>query len=101
MALVYEDWYDDDFVINSIQPETIEQAETDAIALVESLGVTEEPFRRKMVVCNVYVQLAKMQLENEGMPGRLAAYQKCFDDWYGYAKAGTLSNVSNMPLGRG
>jgi len=103
--LVYDGYYDDSFVVDSIEEIDMLQVETDILTYLDTLGVTEEPFRRKACVCGVYVELCKLQLENEGFKDKLSVYEKCYTDTIQDSKnigSGAISNgVSSVPLFRG
>ncbi len=99
MATVYT--YSDSFVIDSIDPEVLEQKEADAIIEAESLGTLEEPFKERLVVASTMRQLCILQLENEGIEDKLKAYTKDYDRYWNMAITKSPTNVSNIPLERG
>jgi len=103
MALQYEDWYDDVFVVGSVTPEDMEQVETDTLAYLDKLLVTDELFKRKACICGVYIELCRQQLENDGMQDKLDTYKKCWDSVIADATAGIGAGsfgIGSLSLGR-
>lgn len=103
MALQYDGYYDDDFIVNSVEQEDLEQAEADMIELVfQKLGISDPLYGRKLVICGVYKELAAQQLENEGMKEKYDIYSKCWDEVFALADTGApAGTVYNIELGRG
>ena len=97
--MTYE--YDDDFVINSINPLVLADKEEEAILEVDGIGTFEEPYRGKLVKALVYMTLAIMQLEAEGMNEKYKAYSNEFKRVLNTAQTTSPANVSNIPVGRG
>ena len=77
MALAYT--YDDTYIVNSIENDAIEAAETDALTDLGKQGVTDEYYLEKMTLSLVYITLGTRQLEAEGMSDRVAQYRKEYD----------------------
>lgn len=97
--MTYE--YKDDFVTNSIDPDVLADEELKAIAEVDLLGVTDEPFRENLVTSTVYMELCTQQIEAEGMSDKYDAYERKYKRTLNLAKTSQPSDVSNIPIGRG
>ncbi len=97
--MIYD--YKDTFVTNSIDDEVLRDQEMRAISEVDLIGVTKEPFREKLVTYSVYMELALMQMEADGMQEKYTGYRKEYDRYYNMTKVGSPSNISNISLGRG
>ena len=99
MATIYT--YSDSFVVDSIEAVILEQKEADAIAEADMLGLTEEPYRERLVTASTMRQLCILQLENEGMQDKLAAYNADYNRYWNIDRTKSVTNVSNIPIGRG
>lgn len=97
--MLYE--YKDKFVVNSVEPDTIDEQEQVAVAEIDLLGVTDDTLRQKLVTYSVYMELCAMQLENEGMQEKYDVYSKEYTRYYNMAKTSTNTSISTIPLGRG
>lgn len=93
--------YKDKFIVNSVESDELEDAELRAIEEMDVLNVTDEPFKGMLVVYSVYMELALSQLEAEGMKDKYDSYSKQFTKYLTLASKGTVSSVSNIPIGRG
>jgi len=97
--MVYD--YEDEFVINSIDPLVLSQGETDSITEVELIGTFDEPHKGNLVKALVYMKMAILQLEAEGMQEKYDAYSNEFKRVLNVAKTTSPATVSNIPIGRG
>ena len=68
--------YKDTYIINSIDVDELEAAETDALTDLGKQGVTDAYYLEKMTLCLVYIVLGTQQLEAEGMKERVDQYRK-------------------------
>ena len=97
--MIYE--YKDTYIVNSIEDDTLLQAETDALIDLEKQGITDAYYLEKMTLCLVYIQLGTLQLEAEGMSDRVTQYRK---DYLRYSQMdtfeGTDEGVHSCELGR-
>lgn len=94
--------YNDSFIVDSVDATEIDNAEAQAILEVDKIGITDEFYKEKAVVARVYVTLATLQLENEGMNDKRRAYEKDFNHYINLSKTNSsTSNVSTMPIMRG
>lgn len=97
--MIYD--YDDDFVVNSIDDEVLEAEEIKAFEEINTIGVSSDAFKEKMIKSSVYMALALMQLESEGMQEKYDGYALEYKRIYNIATASSPSNVSTIQLGRG
>lgn len=97
--MIYE--YKDEFVTNSIDDAVIREQEMKAIYEVDLIGVSKEPFREKLVVYSVYMELSLMQMESDGMQDKYNGYRKEYDRYFNMTKTSSPTNVSTIPIGRG
>ena len=93
--------YTDNFVIDSVDPDDHADQELKAIAEVDLIGITDEPFRENLITSLVYMALCIDQLESDGMQDKYDAYKRKFDRTLNLAQTSSPSNVSTIPLGRG
>ena len=94
--------YSDSFIVDSIDTADIDDAELKAIEEVTKLNITDTFYIEKAVIAKVYMILATVQLDNEGMSDRLKAYSNEFKHYTSLAKNNSSSsNVSTMPIARG
>ena len=75
--MVYE--YTDTFIVDSVPSEEMERHESAAIEEVERLGITDEYFRKELVVCRTYMLAAREQIESDGMSEKYKTYRHEFD----------------------
>lgn len=97
--MIYD--YKDEFMVNSVSDDVLRDQEMRAISEADLIGVTQEPFREKIVTYSVYMELALMQMESDGMSEKYTGYRKEYDRYYNMTKVGSPSNVSNISIGRG
>ena len=94
--------YNDSFIVGSVDPLEIDNAEANAILEVDKIGITDVFYKEKAVVSKVYVTLATLQLENDGMVEKRKAYENEFKHYINLAKTNSsTSNISTIPLARG
>ena len=94
--------YNDSFIVDSVDSLEIDSAENKAVLEVDKIGITDEFYKEKAVVSRVYVTLATLQLENDGMSDKRRAYEKDFSHYINLAKTkSSTSNISTMPIMRG
>ena len=100
MALTYT--YSDTYIINSIDIEEHETAETKALTDLGKQGVTDTFYLEEMCKALVYIDLGTKQLEAEGMSDRVSSYRKeylrysqmdNFDDADGGVVSGTIGRA--------
>ena len=99
MALVYE--YKDEFVVDSVDVVELEKQELKAIHEIDLIGTTDAIYKEKLVVYSVYMELALMQLEADGMKEKYDGYAKEYNRYWSLALTNTPTNVATIPLGRG
>jgi len=94
--------YNDDFIINSIDADTLYEEENKAIDEVEKLNITDPFYKEKLVIAKVYIALSLMQLENDGMNLKYNSYSKEYQRYVSLSKSNSSSsNVSSIPVMRG
>lgn len=94
--------YDDTFIVDSVDPIELDNAEANAIKEVEKIGIIDEFYKEKAVVAKAYVTLATLQLENDGMIDKRRAYENNFKYYVSLAKNNSSStNISTIPIMRG
>ncbi len=82
--------YTDIYVTNGVTTEDIEAAETNAINDIEKQGIEDGFYVGNMVPCLVYIALATMQTEAEGMQDRINNYRK---EYLRYQQMANHNNV--------
>lgn len=97
--MLYE--YKDTFIVDSVDPNDLETQEIKAVKEIDSLNITDATMKEKLVIYSVYMELALMQLEAEGMKDKYDGYSKEYTRYFNLAKTNTHTSVSNIPLGRG
>jgi len=94
--------YNDSFIIDSVDSVEIDNAEANAILEVEKIGIVDEFYKEKSVVSKVYMTLATLQLDSEGMEQKRKAYERDFNHYITLAKTNSsTTNVSTIPIARG
>lgn len=93
--------YSDKYLVNSVSAEELEAEELKAYQAVSEIGITADPYLELLVRYSLYMELALMQLESEGMQEKYDGYSKEFSRYFNMAKTATPTNVSNIPLNRG
>lgn len=94
--------YNDSFIVDSVDPVEIDNAEEKAIQEVEKIGITDLFYKEKAVVAKVYITLATLQLENDGMSEKRKAYERDFKHYVSLSKSNSsTSNISTIPIARG
>jgi len=94
--------YNDDFLVSSIESDTLDSEENKAIEEVDKLTIEDDFYKEKLVIAKVYIALALLQLENEGMKAKYDSYSKEFKSYFSLAKSkSSASNISAMPIMRG
>lgn len=94
--------YTDDFIVNSIDFDTLNAEETKAINEVEKLNISDIFYKEKLVIAKVYIELSLMQLENDGMSAKYKGYSKEYERYVALSKSNSSpSNVYSMPIMRG
>ena len=68
--------YSDKFIVDSIDTVELEQYETQAIADVGKLNITDADFVERLVVARVYMLASAAQIESDGMKEKYAVYEK-------------------------
>ena len=94
--------YNDTFIVDSVDPSELDKAEANAILEVQKIGIADAFYKEKAVVSKVYVTLATLQLENDGMVEKRKAYESEFKHTVKLAKSNSsTTNVSTIPVARG
>jgi len=91
--------YDDEFVTSFVDDTAIEKIETKSyIEIFEKYGISDSFYLEKLTKAKVYMELAKMNLEAEGMRDKYEVYKNEFDFYFRLAKnenkITTLKNIS-------
>ena len=68
--------YDDTFLIDSLAEEELNRYEEQALEEIEKLSITDEHYKKRLVINRVYMLCARSQFENEGMQERYKVYEK-------------------------
>jgi len=97
--MIYE--YEDKFLVDSVDKTTLEDIEAEKYNFVlNKLNISDNYYLEKLTKSLVYMQLAKMQLESEGMEAKYKIYKGEYEHFLKLASA-TGSEVFNMKITRG
>ena len=89
--------YEDEFLVKD---ENLEELENEALnEVINKLNITDEYFVEKLTKAKVYMNIAKLRLESDGMKEKFDAYKNEFD--YYYKLATKKSDVFNIAVLRG
>ncbi len=93
--------YNDTFIIDSVELDTLEAEEAKAIEQVAHIGIEDSPYIEQLVMCILYKALCAMQLEDSGFQEKFDIYSREFDRYYNLAITDSPANISTVPIGRG
>jgi len=92
--------YDDEFLTAGIDEDTLLKYENESFfEVTEKLNVLDEFFVEKLVTAKVYMKIARLNLESDGMRDKFDAYKNEFDFYLKQAK-NTNSGISNLSIAR-
>ena len=92
--------YDDAFLVTGIDKETLLKYENEAFfEITQKFNILDEFFVEKLVIARVYMKIARLNLESDGMRDKFDAYKNEFDFYLKQAK-NTNSGISNLSIAR-
>jgi hypothetical protein len=92
--------YDDEFLTAGIDEDTLLKYENEAFfEVTQKLNILDEFFVEKLVTAKVYMKIARLNLESDGMRDKFDAYKNEFDFYLKQAK-NTNSGISNLSIAR-
>jgi len=92
--------YEDNFMISSIDNETLENIESEKYNFVlNKLNIDDNFYLEKLTKNLVYMELAKTQLESEGMKAKYNIYKAEYEHFLKLATS--KSGVFNLKVVRG
>ena len=96
--MIYE--YEDKFLVDNVDEKTLEDIEAEKYNFVlNKLNINDNYYLEKLTKSLVYMQLAKMQLESDGIQAKYTIYKGEYDH---FLKLATSKNgVFNMKIARG
>lgn len=93
--------YDDKFLTSYVDETTLENIEAEKYDFVlNKLNINDDYYLEKLTKSLVYMQLAKMQLESEGMKAKYDVYKAEYEHFLNLAK-NSNGWIFNIQLGRG
>jgi len=93
--------YDDKFLTDGVEPAQIETIEAEKYDFVlNKLNINDNYYLEKLTKALVYMELAKQQLESEGMKAKYDVYKAEYEHFLKLATA-TGSEVFNISVARG
>ena len=90
--------YQDSFITKDIAPDEIEAIENEAIKEINRLNVSDEYYFQKLVITKVYMELCKLQFEDETIQKKYNLYK---DEFEKLLRVSKKSAINNIKLGRG
>jgi hypothetical protein len=97
--MIYE--YDDKFLTAGIDETEIENIEAEKYNFVlNKLNINDNYYLEKLTKSLVYMQLAKMQLEADGMKAKYDIYKAEYEHFLNLAR-NSVGGMFNVLLGRG
>ena len=97
--MIYE--YNDEFLTDNIDDAQIENIEAEKYNFVlNKLNINDNYYLEKLTKALVYMELAKRQLESEGMRAKYDVYKAEYEHFLKLASA-TGSEVFNISVARG
>ncbi len=97
--MIYE--YDDSFMISGVESETIENIEAEKYNFVlNKLNIDDNYYLQKLTMALVYMKLARLQLESEGMRAKYEIYKGEYEHFLKLATS-TGSEVFTIDIARG
>ena len=97
--MLYE--YEDPFLIKKVDDAALQKLEDEALQQAQKLGITDDLYKKQYVQAYVYVQIAKRNIEADGMKDKYEIYSKELDRIYDLAKTNSPSNFYTITVGRG
>ncbi len=97
--MLYE--YEDQFLIKKVDDTALQKLEDDALLQAQKLGIADDLYKKQYVQAYVYTQIAKRNIEADGMKDKYEIYSKELDRVYDLAKTNSPSNFYTIPIGRG
>jgi len=95
--------YEDVFLTDGVDAGEIENIEAEKYNFVlNKLNIDDNYYLEKLTKSLVYMHLAKMQLESEGMKAKYDVYKAEYDHFFNLAKnSNSVINIKNVPIQRG
>ena len=97
--MLYE--YEDQFLIRKVDDAALQKLEDEALQQAQKLSITDELYKKQYAQAYVYVQIAKRNIEADGMKDKYEIYSKELDRIYDLAKTNSPSNFYTITVGRG
>ena len=92
--------YDDEFLTVGIDEDTLLKYENEAFfEVTQKLNILDEFFVEKLVTAKVYMKIARLNLESDGMRDKFDAYKNEFDFYLKQSKNAN-SGISNLSIAR-
>ncbi len=95
--------YEDEFLVGGVDTTELENIEAEKYNFVlNKLNVDDNYYLEKLTKSLVYMHLAKMQLESEGMKAKYDVYKAEYEHFFNLAKNNnSIINIKNIPIQRG
>ena len=97
--------YEDEFLTKNIDDEKLTRIEDTAIKEIDKINITDMFYFEKLVILNVYIQLAKMNYEAEGIDKKytilLNEYNTLLKELQSSSTVDTKPSVKSVKLVRG
>jgi len=95
--------YEDEFLIGGVDTTELENIEAEKYNFVlNKLNIDDNYYLEKLTKSLVYMHLAKMQLESEGMKAKYDVYKSEYEHFFNLAKNNnSIINIKNIPIQRG
>ena len=92
--------YSDNFLISKVDSDTLAKIENDVKKeILEVEKITDNFLSNKLIISKIYITIALLNFESEGIKEKLEIYQKEFD--YYYKKAKNLKKIKTIKIYRG
>ncbi len=93
--------YEDEFLISSISESELENIEAEKYNFVlNKLNINDNYYLEKLTKSLVYMHLAKMQLESDGMEAKYKIYKGEYEHFLRLATS-SIAGAFNIPVRRG
>ena len=97
--MIYE--YDDSFMVSGVESEIIENIEAEKYNFVlNKLNIDDNYYLQKLTMTLVYMELARLQLESEGMKAKYEIYKGEYEHFLKLATSAG-SEVFTIKVARG
>ena len=94
--------YNDVFIVDKVEEDELNEAETQAIQEVERLNITDELYKEKAIIAKVYITLTIALSDNKDMREKYNIYKNEFEYYINLSKSNSsTSNLSTISLVRG